>query len=115
MIIQEPGALARNHFLPEHFVLQELQEMQTHRVFEVNNVGWLLPIEEIGKVVDEGRILHETPLREKMKIIWVSKTLYKLQFDLKPKFGVFLRLPLHTLYWAPHQAARGTWLRGVRG
>ena len=94
MVVQEASALAGDALAPERLVLQELQEVETDRVLQVGDIAWLFPILQVGQVVYEGRILHKSPLGEKVEIVWVSEALHELCFDLEPQLRLVVRLGL---------------------
>lgn len=64
LIVYEFCALRIHHFTPEMFVLQQIQEIQTHRVLEVLCIFGLFPVEQILQVVDECQVFEVTSLSQ---------------------------------------------------
>lgn len=88
LVIKEPHALPGDNLFPESFMLKELQEIETYRVFDEGNVVGLFPILKIGQIIDKTGIFHVSSLSQEMQIVWVGQTLDKLQLYLEPKFGL---------------------------
>ena len=64
-------------------MLEQLEEMQTHRVFQKLDVLRFLPILKVVQVVDKLRILEVSSLSQEVKIVGIAQTLDELEFDLK--------------------------------
>lgn len=62
MVVDEFGALRVNQLAPEMFVLEQIEEIQTHRVFEVFSVFRIFPIQQVFKVVYECGVFEITSL-----------------------------------------------------
>lgn len=79
LLINELGTLRVNQLLSEVFVLQELQHVQAVRIFQELGIFWLLPVKQIFQIVNEGSLPQDTPLSQKVEVVWVGQTLDKLQ------------------------------------
>ena len=64
-------------------MLEQLEEMQTHRVFQKLDVLRFLPILKVVQVVDKLRILEVSSLSQEVQIVGIAQTLDELEFDLK--------------------------------
>jgi len=91
LVVEEPRALTTHYLLPQSFVLQEFQEMETNRILEVLDVWWLLPVLQILEIVDETGIFEVTSLCKEMQVVWITQTLNKLHLNLKSEFQLILR------------------------
>lgn len=54
--------LCWNTFPSECFMLQQLQEVQAHRVFEVLSILWLAPVLQVPQIVDKCLLFQITTL-----------------------------------------------------
>lgn len=64
LIVDELAALRTDNFASELFALQEIEEVETHRVLDELGKFWLLPVEEIFEVVHEIWVLKVVTLGE---------------------------------------------------
>ena len=92
LVVQEPHALPGHDLLPEGLVLEQLQEVETDGVLDVGHVGRLLPVHQVGEIVDEAGILHVSSLSQEVKVVRVGEGLDKLQLHLEPQLGLLVAL-----------------------
>ena len=92
LVVQEPHTLPGHDLLPEGLVLEQLQEVETDGVLDVGHVGRLLPVHQVGEIVDEGGLLHVSSLSQEVKVVWVCERLDELQLDLEPELGLLVTL-----------------------
>lgn len=90
LLIDELGTLSVDQLLPEVFVLQQLQHVQTVRILEELGVLRLLPVQQVLQVVDEWSLSQDTSLSKKVQVVWVGQTLDKLQLGLETIPGLLL-------------------------
>lgn len=62
LVVYELGTLCIDEFSSKMFVLQQVQEVQTHRVLQVLRIVWFLPIQKILQIIDEGTVFEVAPL-----------------------------------------------------
>lgn len=67
MVVNEFGTLTVDNLLPEVFVLQKVQEIKAHRVFQVLCIFRLLPVLKILEVVDKGLVLGDESILGRMQ------------------------------------------------
>ena len=92
LVVQEPHTLPGHDLLPEGLVLEQLQEVETDRVLDVGHVGRLLPVHQVGEIVDEAGVLHVSSLGQEVKVVGVGEGLNKLQLHLEPQLGLLVTL-----------------------
>lgn len=84
LIFDEFGAVTVGDLPAEMFVLQQLKEVQTHRILDELGVFRAAPVLKVGEVVAEALVFEEVPLCQKIQIVWIRETLHKLQLNLEP-------------------------------
>jgi hypothetical protein len=63
-------------------VLQQLKEVQAHRILNVADILRLLPVLQVGQVVDEVVFFEEATLSQEVEIVGIAQTLNKLKLNL---------------------------------
>lgn len=63
LIVDKLAAMRVNDFPPEMLILQQIQEIQAHRVLEKPRVFWFLPVQQILQVIDERLVFKKASLR----------------------------------------------------
>lgn len=64
LVVDELGALTVDQLAPEVLVLEQVEEVQAHRVLKVLGVLGLLPVEQVLEVVDECGVLEVASLSQ---------------------------------------------------
>lgn len=62
LIVDELAALCADDLAPKVLVLQQIEEVQAHRVLQIASVFRLLPVQQVLQVVDERRVFEVAAL-----------------------------------------------------
>ena len=76
-------------------MLQELEKVQAQRVLDEPDVGGLLPVLQVGQVVDELGVPEVAALRQEVEVVGVAQALHELQLDLEPDALLLFGLGIH--------------------
>jgi len=83
LVVDELAARSGDNLSPEFFALQQIEEIQAHRILEEFSEFRFLPVEQILQIIHEAWIFEEVALREKMQVVGIGETLHELQLNLK--------------------------------
>ena len=64
LVINELATLCIHNLTTEVFVLKEVEEVQTHWIFQILGKFWIFPIEQVLEIIYERWILEKATLSQ---------------------------------------------------